>query len=70
MLDDQLGLGDAIGLLWDLRDVNLAGVRRIQIPVRNHVTPSGAHVLLPLQQFDELLREAYPAALSDGRVAG
>ena len=70
VLDDQLGLGDAIGLLWDLRDVNLAGVRRIQIPVRNHVTPSGAHVLLPLQQFDELLREAYPAALSDGRVAG
>jgi LCP family protein required for cell wall assembly len=61
-LDDQLGLSDAIGLAWDLRNLDPTDFVRLTIPVENYETAAGAQVLLPTVPFDELLSEYYAAS--------
>ncbi|MFH1329579.1 MAG: LCP family protein [Actinomycetota bacterium] len=61
-IDDQLSLGDAIGLAWDMRGLNIASIRRPSIPAATYVTDAGAYVLLPQAPFTEVLESAYPGA--------
>lgn len=59
-LDDGLGLGEAIDLAWNLRDIDPEEVERISIPVQTYRTDSGALVLLPTETFANLLNAVYP----------
>ncbi len=59
-LDDQLGLTDAIGLAWSLRDLDPETIVTLQIPVRSETTAGGAAILVPEVPFDEVLAEGYP----------
>ncbi|RPI24399.1 MAG: hypothetical protein EHM57_02780 [Actinobacteria bacterium] len=59
-LDDRLGLGDAIGLAWSARDLDLDDILRLELDVKLSRTEKGQSVLISRQPFDELLREANP----------
>jgi len=59
-LDDRLSITDAIGLAWDLRDIDPATIQTIEIPVEPKTASNGAAVLLPTVPFNELLRQVYP----------
>ncbi len=59
-LDDQLGLTDAIGLAWSLRDLDPETIVTLQIPVRSETTAGGAAILVPEVPFDQVLGEGYP----------
>jgi LCP family protein required for cell wall assembly len=61
-IDDALTLGDAIGLAWDMRGVDITSIKRPTIPVADYITDGGAYVLLPQASFAEVLEEAYPGA--------
>jgi LCP family protein required for cell wall assembly len=61
-IDDGLTLGNAIGLAWDMRGINIAGIQRPVIPTATFVTEAGAYVLLPQASFAEVLESAYPGA--------
>jgi len=60
-IDDDITLGRAIGLAWDLRETAPNEIRRITIPVRHHRTESGRQVLLAKQKFADVLAEVWPA---------
>lgn len=59
-LDDQLGIGDAIGLAWSARDLDLDDILRIELDVKLSRTEKGQSVLINTEPFDELLRGANP----------
>jgi LCP family protein required for cell wall assembly len=59
-LDDQLGLGDAISLAWNLRDLDLERVVTLEIPVADDRTSGGAAILVPTMSFDQVLADGYP----------
>ncbi len=59
-IDENLSLRDAANLAWDARALDPNAIHRLSIPVRNHVTESGAQVLVPTARFTEVLAEAYP----------
>lgn len=61
-LDDQLGLGEAVGVAWDLRGLSPSAIVRITIPVDPHETADGAQVLVATVPFDELLSEYFAAS--------
>jgi LCP family protein required for cell wall assembly len=65
-LDDGLSLSNAIGIAWQIRDVDPAEILQPEIPVRDHVTGSGAMVLIPEAPFAEVLR----AAGAEGYLGG
>lgn len=60
-IDEGLSLTDAIGIAWDLRDLEPSRISRPTIPVSYYVTSDGAYVLLPTSSFAEMLGEVYPA---------
>ena len=64
-LDDQLGLGEAVGVAWDLRGLSPSAIVRITIPVDPHETVDGAQVLVATVPFDELLSEYFAAPAED-----
>jgi LCP family protein required for cell wall assembly len=59
-LDDQLGLTEAIALAWQLRDVDLDSIRRLELQVKLSRTKAGQSVLVPTAPFAEVLEESYP----------
>ncbi len=59
-IDDDLSLRDAANLAWDARALDPNAIHRLKVPVRNHVTDSGAQVLVPTASFTDVLAEAYP----------
>ena len=59
-LDQGLGIGDAIELAWGMRNIDVATVGRLTIPVTGFVTNSGAQVLLPDGAFADVLGGVYP----------
>lgn len=61
-IDERLTLGNAIGLAWDMRAINIAAIQRPAIPAATFVTDAGAIVLLPQASFAEVLESAYPGA--------
>ena len=64
-LDDGLGLGEAIDIAWDLRDIDPEEIVRISIPVETYRTDAGALVLLPTEPFQSLLADVYPDLFTD-----
>lgn len=69
-LDEGLGIAEAIGLAWSLRDLDPGSVERIVIPVENYVAPGGAQVLLPTVAFHELLASVFPELTGADMNAG
>lgn len=59
-LDDQLGLAEAISLAWQLRDLDLDSIRRLELQVRLSRTKAGQSVLVPTAPFADVLAESYP----------
>ncbi len=57
-LDEDLSLGTAIGLAWELRGLGEDDIRQPEIPVSDYVTPGGAMVLIPEASFAEVLASA------------
>lgn len=71
-LDDRLGIGDAIGLAWSARDLDLDDVLRLELDVKLSSTQQGQSILISRRPFDEILREANPdfaAAIYDTPTA-
>ncbi len=64
-LDDQLSLGEAISLAWELRGLERRDIVQLTIPVENYRTPEGALVLVPTTPFDSLLAEYVAAAVAE-----
>lgn len=61
-IDEELTLGDAIGLAWDMRGINIPSIQRPIIPTATFINEDGAYVLLPQASFAEVLESAYPGA--------
>jgi LCP family protein required for cell wall assembly len=59
-IDKGLSLTDAIGIAWDLRDLEPGRIARPTIPVSYYVTEDGAYVLLPTSSFADVLGDVYP----------
>ncbi len=59
-IDEELSIREAADLAWDARDLDPADIHRLEIPVENHVTESGAAVLLPTVPFSDVLATAFP----------
>ncbi len=66
-LDDRLGVGEAIALAWSLRNLEIANINRLEVPVVYATTKQGQSVLRAIKPFDEILAELYPHLLE---VAG
>ena len=66
-LDDRLGVGEAIALAWNLRNLEIANINRLEVPVVYATTKQGQSVLRAIRPFDEVLAELYPNLLE---VAG
>ena len=59
ILDDGLGLPEAIDLAWGLRAIELDEIRRIEIPVRLTRSTKGQSILVATVSFDEVLIAEY-----------
>ena len=59
-IDDELGMGDALGLIWGMRGIDLDDLERIEIPVADELTPDDGSVLVPVVPFDQVLAEVFP----------
>ena len=59
-IDDDLGMGDALGLLWGMRGIDLDDLERIEIPVADELTANDGMVLVPVVPFDQVLAEVFP----------
>ena len=60
VLDNQLGITEAIGVTWSVRDLELDDILRITLPVRLTSNAKGQSILVATQPFDELLWETNP----------
>lgn len=58
VIDDSLGLGEAVGLAWDLRDLSSVGILQPELGVEPDVSPDGEFILVPTQSFASLLAAA------------
>lgn len=62
-LDSGWTVAGAVDLAWRYRDLDPSSVAQLNIPVENYRTPSGALVLAPTRDFNEVLSEWWgPAA--------
>jgi LCP family protein required for cell wall assembly len=61
-IDAGLSLGEAIGIAWDLRSIDIDSIKRPTIPVADYTTEFGQQVLRPTATFSEVLEAAYPGA--------
>ncbi|CAN5429500.1 hypothetical protein BH24ACT7_BH24ACT7_17470 [soil metagenome] len=59
-IDDGLGMGDALSLLWNLRGIDVDHLERIAIPVEDERTSAGESVLVPTVPFDQVLGDVFP----------
>jgi len=69
VVDDGLGIADAIALAWSLRDVDVTTIQRLVVPVRLAKTKTGQSILRAVTPFDEVLAEFYPSLLEDAQAA-
>jgi len=69
-IDDSLTLGQAIGITWSLRSLDLSTIVRPVLEVANFVAPDGAYVLVPTKSFEEIIVEADPTAAALFQPAG
>lgn len=65
VVDDGLGLADTLSLAWALRDIEVASIERLIVPVKLGRTTSGQSILRATQPFDEVLAEFYPELLAE-----
>jgi len=63
VLDDALGLRDAVDLAWGLRSIDLVDVKRLELPVRLTRSKKGQSILVSTITFDEVLLEEYGSRL-------
>jgi len=63
ILDDQLGLTDAVNLAWNIRGIDLDSINRLEIPVRLARSSTGQSILIATATFDEVLLETYGGSL-------
>ena len=59
-IDQDLGMGDALSLMWSMRGIDVAELQRLEIPVADELTSAGEMVLVPVLPFDQVLSEAFP----------
>ncbi|MDK1019579.1 MAG: LCP family protein [Actinomycetota bacterium] len=62
-LDDTLSIVGAVNLAWRMRDIDLEGINRLEIPVRLARSKSGDSILLATASFDEVLMSVYGGSL-------
>lgn len=55
VLSDTLGIGDAIGLAWDLRSMPSSQIRTATVPTEPTILPDGSFALLATVPFSSLL---------------
>lgn len=60
ILDDRLGIGEAIALAWEFRDTDLDSIRRLELEMRLSRTTQGQSVLVPTATFADVLQAGYP----------
>lgn len=66
VLDQGIGINNAVDLAWSLRGKSSEDFARLEVPVEFYVTSAGAQVLLPTEPFQDTLLATYP----DAPVAG
>ena len=59
VLDDEVGLAEAVELAWGLRAIELEDIRRIELPVRLTRSTKGQSILVTTASFDEVLLEEF-----------
>jgi len=69
-LDDQLDLPAAISLAWQMRDVDLDTIHRLQVPVRLTRNKKGQSILVATAPFSQVLAEAFPDSAESPPPAG
>lgn len=69
VLDDQLGIADAVNLAWNIRGIDLETINRLEIPARLARSRTGQSILIATATFDEVLAEAYGGTLPSEDVA-
>jgi LCP family protein required for cell wall assembly len=65
IVDDGLGISDALSLGWSLRDIDVTTIQRLVVPVKLGRTTTGQSILRATVPFDEVLSEFYPSLLAD-----
>jgi LCP family protein required for cell wall assembly len=65
VLDDQLGLAEAVELAWRMRAIDLENINRLEIPVRLARSKSGQSILIVTEPFDLVLIAKYGGQLPD-----
>jgi LCP family protein required for cell wall assembly len=63
VLDDQLGLAEAVDLAWRMRSIDLEDINRLEIPVRLARSKSGQSILIATESFDKVLIAKYGGQL-------
>jgi LCP family protein required for cell wall assembly len=63
VLDDQLGLTDAVDLAWRMRGIDLEDINRLEVPVRLARSKSGQSILIATESFDKVLIVKYGGQL-------
>jgi hypothetical protein len=61
-IDDDLGLREVIGTMWDVRSIDFADIYRPVLDVRFSVTEGGESILVPIGSFESNVRAGYPNA--------
>ncbi|MEN8238693.1 MAG: LCP family protein [Actinomycetota bacterium] len=63
VLDDQLGIADAVDLAWRMRAIDLENINRLEVPVRLARSKSGQSILIATDSFDNVLIATYGGQL-------
>lgn len=59
ILDKGLTVTKAVNLAWGLRGIELADIKRLEIPIRMTRSTTGQSILVETKPFDEVLLEEY-----------
>ena len=70
VLDDQLGLANAIDLAWRMRAIDLEDINRLEVPVRLARSKSGQSILIATDPFDRVLIAKYGGQLPQEDAEG
>jgi LCP family protein required for cell wall assembly len=63
ILDKGLTVAKAVNLAWSLRGIDLADIKRLEIPVRMTRSTTGQSILVETKPFHEVLLEEYGNSL-------
>jgi LCP family protein required for cell wall assembly len=63
VLDDQLGLAEAVDLAWRMRSIDLEDINRLEVPVRLARSKNGQSILIATESFDRVLIAKYGGQL-------